>query len=222
MKVDHVPCGDFANESERAAVERLKPELSRLQGAGNWVILSNVPHAVTTQAVPDDVDLIVIGPSGLHIIEVKHWDRSYVKEFQATVTHEADKLCNKVRRIASKLKRANLDAGFLKGKFLLTKGSVGWTSNRLEVHGCRFFGLKEAKDLLDVAAPAVLSDKEVERICQLLQPLAKVALRGEVRNIASARNLERIGDGEFDLARISIRLDDARTFGGASQCFRGS
>ena len=146
------------------------------------MILSNVPHAVTTQAVPDDVDLIVIGPSGLHVIEVKHWDRSYVKDFQATVTHEADKLCNKIRRIASKLKRANLDAGFLKGKFLLTKGSAGWPSNRLEVHGCRFFGLKEAKDLLEVDLSTALSDKEVQRICQLLQPLSKVALRGVGEN----------------------------------------
>jgi len=78
VRVDHVPCGDFANESERIAVERLKAELGRVTEAGRWLLLSNVPHAVTTQAVPDDIDIIAIGPSGLHIIEVEHWDRSYI------------------------------------------------------------------------------------------------------------------------------------------------
>lgn len=148
MSFDHIPCGDFANESERLAVERLKGILSI--AAGRWIVFSNVPHAVNTQAVPDDVDLIVIGPSGLHIIEVKHWDREYLKGCQENVTHEADKLCNKIRRIASKLRRANVDAGFLNGKFLLTKGSENWSSNRPKIHGCDFFGLGETKQLLDV------------------------------------------------------------------------
>ncbi|MDA1055755.1 MAG: NERD domain-containing serine/threonine-protein kinase [Planctomycetota bacterium] len=174
------------------------------------MLLSNVPHAVTTQAVPDDIDIIAIGPSGLHIIEVKHWDRSYVKEFQATVTHEADKLCNKVRRIASKLKRANLDAGFLAGKFLLTKDATERTSHKIEVHGCRFFGLKEVNDLLEIEILLALSDKDVERICQVLQPLSKVTLRGEVRSIASARNLERTGDGS-DRFHRTFRGEHIRT-----------
>ena len=64
MTVQHIPCGEFANESERIAVERLKTDLAKV--SGRWIILSNVPHSVSTQAVPDDVDLIVIGPSGLH------------------------------------------------------------------------------------------------------------------------------------------------------------
>ena len=146
MTVHHIPCGEYANESERTAVERLKSELARVPGI--WIILSNVPHSVTTQAVPDDVDLIVIGPSGLHVIEVKHWDSSYVASFSNTVAHEANKLANKIRRIASKLAKAHIDAGFLTGKFLLTDGNVSWSSNRLKVSGASFYGLKECKQLL--------------------------------------------------------------------------
>jgi len=202
LAVHHIPCGDFANESERTAVERLKADLSRVAGQRDWIILSNVPHSVTTQAVPDDVDLIVIGPSGLHVIEVKHWDASYVSEFSNTVTHESDKLANKLRKIASKLRKANIDAGFLAGKFLLTRGSVFWKSRRPRIHGSTFFGLKETSDLLELGLLTALSEKEVEKICQLLQPLSKVALRGEVRNIATARNLERTGPDSDRLHRV--------------------
>jgi len=110
LAVHRIPCGEFANESERAAVERLKSDLATV--SGEWIILSNVPHSVTTQAVPDDVDLIVIGPSVLHFIEVKHWDASYVKSFGDTVTREANKLANNIRRIARKLTKSGIDAGF--------------------------------------------------------------------------------------------------------------
>ena len=124
MTAHHIPCGEYTNESERTAVERLKSELAKVPGV--WIILSNVPHSVTTQAIPDDVDLIVIGPSGLHVIEVKHWDVSYVASVANTVTHEANKLANKIRRVASKLNKAGIDAGFLSGKFLLTGGKNGF------------------------------------------------------------------------------------------------
>ncbi|MHC2068135.1 protein kinase domain-containing protein [Bremerella sp. T1] len=166
--------------------------MNKLQGGGDWIILSNLPHSVTTQAVPDDVDVIVIGPTGLHVIEVKHWDASYLKSSGHTVIHEADKLANKLRKIASKLKRASIDAGFLAGKFLLTRGSVSWSSNRPKIHGSTFYGLKDSSEMLGVGLPNVLKPMEVQQICQLLQPLSKVVLRGEVRNIATARNLERV------------------------------
>lgn len=180
MTVHHIPCGEFANESERKAVERLKADLNKVAGQRDWIILSNVPHSVTTQAVPDDVDLIVIGPSGLHVIEVKHWDSSYVSGFSNTVTHETDKLANKLRKIASKLKKANIDAGFLAGKFLLTRESVSWKSKRPTIHGSTFFGLKETSQLLELGLLQALTETEVQKICQVLQPLSKIALTGEV------------------------------------------
>jgi len=210
LNVDHIPCGEFANESERIAVERLKAELTRLAGVGRWILLSNVPHAVTTEAIPDEVDLIAIGPPGLEIIEIKHWDRHYTKSFNDTVTHEADKLCNKVRRIASKLKAAGIDAGFLQGKFLLTKDDESRPSHRSKVHGCEFFCLKDWKELLGIGRLQTLSDLEVLRTCQLLQPLSRIALQGEVRRIASARNLELISDRQDRFHRV-FRGEHART-----------
>lgn len=200
MTAHHIPCGEYANESERTAVERLKSELAKIPGS--WIILSNVPHSVNTQAVPDDVDLVVIGPSGLHVIEVKHWNNSYVSNFSNMVTHEANKLANKIKRIASKLTKAGVDAGFLTGKFLLTNGNVSWSSNRPKVSGSNLYGLKECKQLLETEVLNVFDEQEVQRICQILQPLTQVALRGDVRNIATAKNLERVGQGNDRFHRV--------------------
>ena len=208
MTVNHIPCGEFANESERTAVERLKSELGKVHGT--WIVLSSLPHSVTTQAVPDDVDLIVIGPSGLHVVEVKHWDATYVKEIRETVTHESNKLAMKIKRIASKLSKAGIDAGFLAGKFLLTRGNVSWPANRPKVSGASFFGLKEIKELLEIGLLNGLSEAEIQKICQTLQPLSKVVLRGEVRNIATAKNLERVGDGGDRFHRV-FRGEHIRT-----------
>lgn len=77
MRVDHVPCGECVNESERIAVEHVLSKL-RSHGAPNnrWIVLSNVPSAVNDRAIPDEIDLVCIGPSGFFVIEVKHWDRA--------------------------------------------------------------------------------------------------------------------------------------------------
>lgn len=208
MTVQHIPCGEFANESERLAVERMKFEIGKV--SGEWIILSNVPHSVTTQAVPDDVDLIVIGPSGVHVIEVKHWDASYVKGFHDTVIHEANKLAMKCKRIAGKLSKAGIDAGFIAGKFLLTRGNVSWSTNRPKVGGASFCGLKECKELLEVGLLNTLDDSAVQRVCVVLQPLSKVVLRGEVRNIATVKHLERVGN-ETDRFHRVYRGEHIRT-----------
>lgn len=210
MKVLHIPCGEYANQSEQTAVTRLHELLNNMSGDGYWILLSNVPHTVNTQAVPDDIDLIAIGPPGLKVVEIKHWDRSYAKAFSHTTAHEANKLTDKVRRIASKLKKAGIDSGYLRGKFLLTKGESSWPSNRLQVHGCEFFGIKEWKKLLELDSSPILSKSQIDDICKVLQPLSKVALSGAVRSIGTARNLELISDKEDRFHRV-FRGEHART-----------
>src|SRR5712691_5769303 len=79
MRVDHLPCGEYVNESERIAVEHL---VAKLRGHDaphrRWIVLSNVPSAVNDRAIPDEIDLVCIGPSGFFVIEVKHWDRAFL------------------------------------------------------------------------------------------------------------------------------------------------
>ena len=191
MRVDHVPCGECVNESERIAVEQVLSKL-RSHGAPNnrWIVLSNVPSAVNDRAIPDEIDLVCIGPSGFFVIEVKHWDRAFLKSNHTTVLNEANKLNDKVRRLVGKLRRAGIEPGFVAGRFLLTRDSVRWDNQRPEFHGCKFFGLTEWKQLLDVESGSTFDEAAILRACQVIQPLSKVALTGEIRRIADVRNLE--------------------------------
>ena len=56
---------------------------------------------VSSQHQSDEIDLLVIGPQGVVVIEVKHWDRTWIKKNQIQVEGEAEKLSNKVRRVAT-------------------------------------------------------------------------------------------------------------------------
>lgn len=60
MRCDHVPCGEFVNKSEEDAIEHLKSCLAKLAGQGRWVLLSNLPSAVSERAIPDEIDLVAI------------------------------------------------------------------------------------------------------------------------------------------------------------------
>lgn len=107
-KIEHIPCGEFVHESERKAVEHCRTRLNSVAATQTWLLLSNVPSAVNDRAIPDEVDLIAIGPSGLFVIEIKHRDCSCLKSHSVAVEQEAIKLNNKVRRIVT---------GFSAGRF---------------------------------------------------------------------------------------------------------
>ncbi len=210
MRVDHIPCGECVNESERGAIEHLT---SKLRGFGapheRWILLSNVPSAVNDRAIPDEIDLVCIGPSGFFVIEVKHWDRSFLKNRPTEAQHEATKLNDKVRRLVGKLKKAGIDPGFVVGRFLLTRDGARCDGQR-QHYGCEFFGLSEWKQLLDVEQGVTFDDATIQRACQIIQPLAKAALTGDIRRVADVRNLELQSPREDRFHRI-YRGEHARS-----------
>ena len=63
-------------------------------------------------------------------------------------------------------------------------------NQRPEFHGCKFFGLTEWKQLLDVESGTTFDEASILRASEIVQPLSKVALTGEIRRIADVRNLE--------------------------------
>ena len=54
----------------------------------------------------DDLDLVPIGPGGVFLIEVKHWDAAWINDNRATADAEAEKLTAKAKRLAGRVKRA--------------------------------------------------------------------------------------------------------------------
>ncbi|MBI4741450.1 MAG: protein kinase [Betaproteobacteria bacterium] len=182
----HIPCGSCVNESERKAIECLKARLQNT-ASGLWLLLSNLNHSVSAQRRSDEIDGVLIGPPGVVVIEVKHWDQGYLKN---SVEAEADRLDAKAKRIRGKIP-PGMAPGFVEGRFLLTRGQLR-LANQAPVRGIRFFGLPECGELAGISAPVRLSPSEIERIAKTLEPRVSVALNGDLRRFGSLINLERL------------------------------
>ena len=191
MRVQHIQCGDFANESERQAFEAVKQKLIGQPGNDEWIILSNVSHSFSSQHQSDEIDLLVIGPQGVVVIEVKHWDRTWIKKNQIQVESEAEKLSNKVRRVGTNARRRFAALPRVPGRILLTAESKALGSaTRLSHRGIEFFTLKEIKELLDLDQPAQLPSAVVKELCHYLEPRTKLNLTGGMRRLGDFTNLE--------------------------------
>lgn len=182
----HIPCGPCVNESERTAIEYLKVSLQKAP-TGPWVLLSNLNHSVSAQRRSDEIDGVLIGPPGVVVIEVKHWDQTYPKD---VVEAEAVRLDTKAKRIRGKIP-PGIAPGFVEGRFLLTRGQLR-LANHAPVRGIHFFGLPECEKLASIDAPARLSANEIERIAKALEPRVSAALNGDLRRFGSLINLERL------------------------------
>lgn len=199
-RVRHLPCGDFVNASEQLAVERVR---SKLDGVGGyWILLSNLNHSQHPGLRSDEIDLVVIGPNGVHVIEVKHWDTAYLRQQQFVVEQEAERINSKAKRIAGKL-RKKLDPGFVAPRFLLTRGEIKFEADRRpQIRGVSVFGLPECLQLIAVGGEARLAPDQIDLAAKLLEPTAKVALSGDVRSFAGLINLERLSSKSDAFHRV--------------------
>ena len=88
MNVVIFACGPAANESELKASEHLKGRLQAQPGDDQWILLANLAFSVTHQLQSDEIDLVVIGPPGARVIEIKHWTQQWVESNKEAVEHE--------------------------------------------------------------------------------------------------------------------------------------
>lgn len=187
--VRHIPCGEPVNASERMAVEKVK---SKLQGlTGSWIVLSNLSHSYNVDRLSDEIDIVILGQAGIAVVEVKHWDPGFLKQRPEVVDVEAEKINEKAKRVAGKL-RTELDAGFVSASLLLTRGGTGQHGgNRLHVRGVPVFGLSECKELAESARGAVLTAAQLERAAHMLAPATRVSIGKQLRHFGGLVNLER-------------------------------
>lgn len=197
MSARHVPCGVAVNESERQATERLKNKLP-----AGWLLLSNVNHSFSATRLSDEIDLIAIGPPGVTVIEVKHWDLDYLKKEPSRAEAEAERIATKAKRIAGNV-RSSIDAGFISPAILLTRGGTGISGGqRFKVRGVPVFGLSEWADLTNVNGPARLSPSQIEQVARLIEPRARLAVAGDLRRFGDLINLERLDSPDAPFHRV--------------------
>lgn len=186
----HIPCGEPVNHSERLAIEKLKTVLQGVSGP--WVLLSNINHALHPTTRTDEIDLVAIGPSGVFVVEVKHWDNGYLKQHPHVAEFEAIRVDDKAKRVAGKI-RQHFDPGFVSARLLLTRANVHWTAEqRLPNRGVQAYGLTEWREMLAIDGQVRLQGDHIAQAVNILEPRTKVALAGDLRSFAGLINLERI------------------------------
>jgi len=188
----HIACGPYETKSEEEALNYLAPRLDT-----SWVLLTNLQHSAKPTRTPDDIDLLAVGPTGVHVIEIKHWDQSFLKQNPSVVIDQAQKLNAKARRVKSHLA---VDF-FIAGKILITAGDIKF-AQREPIEGIRFYSLKDWKDLLDLEKPPILDRARIERVCTQVNPRTAVAMSHDLRTFASYTNLELISAREERFHRI--------------------
>lgn len=191
VKVTLFSGGPAANESELKSFQVLKTRLQSEPGEGEWVLLTNLVFSVTHQLQADEIDIVAIGPTGVRVIEVKHWTAQWIEEHKRDLDDEADRVINKARKIGTTLRRVVSDLGFVPGTILLTQepSKVNRYSGH-EVRGVRLYTLNDWRAMLGFDTPATLTPQHVQQMAHVLQPRSAVALDGSLRRLAGYVNLE--------------------------------
>lgn len=191
MKVTVIQCGPMANESEQKAMEHLRQGLQAQPGDGHWILLTNLAFSVTHRMQSDEIDIIAIGPAGVRLIEVKHWNAQWVVDRGYDLEREADLVTSKARKVGTTLRKQLATLPRVDGAFLLTqepakiKKLVGQA-----VRGVTFYGLNGWKEALGLAGPAVLTPQDIARLSQVLEPRSRIVMDGGLRRFAGYVNLE--------------------------------
>ena len=156
------------------------------------MLLSNLSHSSHAARLSDEIDQIIIGPQGVFVVEVKHWDSAWLKQNPQIVENEAERINDKAKRVAGKLKTAFVP-GFVAPRLLLTRGGTGiQAGQRIKQRGVPVFGLGEWRDLVNADGAVQLAPDQIERAALLLEPAARTALTGDLRSFAGLINLERL------------------------------
>jgi serine/threonine protein kinase len=191
VKVTLFPCGPAANESELKGFEHLKNRMQSEPGNYEWVLLTNLAFSVTHQLQSDEIDVAVVGPMGVRVIEIKHWTPQWCEAHEAEIEHAADRLTNKARKVGTTLRRLEPQLPRVDGSILLTQepSKVRRVADQ-KVRGVGFHTLSDWKAAIGFDAPKVLSAQQVRRLALALQPRTAVAIDGSLTRLAGYVNLE--------------------------------
>jgi serine/threonine protein kinase len=200
MSVRLIPCSEFVNASEKLAVSRLKQKLTNYDG--HWILLSNINFSYRSSILSSEIDLVIIGPCGVKVVEIKHWDIDYLTRSINVVENEAEKINKKAKKIAGNL-RKYIDPGFVASNILLTKDEFKVVPEKFQkVRGIRILGLPQWEELISSEGGTRFNNEQTQNVARILEPSTKIPLTGDMRSFAELINLERISSKEDNFYRI--------------------
>lgn len=193
MAAELIPCGAFANESERKAADKVKQAIERDGTPGRFAILTNVPLSVSAKNGVREIDQVVIGPTGIFVVEVKHWPNKGVKSAGPRREADAAKLNEAVKRVKGALPPDLAQRiGFLNGSFLLTVDPAAMGKNRPTLLGQPVFSLNKSdlREMLRLTEGARLTADDVARAIEAVHAPARITFSGKLRRIDEFQDLE--------------------------------
>lgn len=204
MRVTHIACGAFANESERRAFKAVQSALAKVDGTGIAYILTNLTHP-NPHRQADEIDMVVLGPGGVVVVEVKHWDGAALRSADS----HAELITAKVKRVAGRLKAMDPSLGFIPSAFLLTReaGSLRRSGKQAECLGVRSYALNDADELVkDLAFGNGVS---AERLARGLAPRQADVASAVPRRFGRFDELKPLSPTDERFARVFAARDPA-------------
>lgn len=185
-KAHHAICRPTVNQSELKAIKHLRLRLSSESGEGKWVFSKNLNLTATRRRQPEEIDVVAIGPSGVQVIEVKHWTESWIKRNPPVVGQEARRVTEKGKVVSSRLRALCKDLPRVNGLFLLTEApsKVSALESREAAQGIPFYTLKTWKDAIGLHGRPVLSDQQVQACAGALKPVLADAADLSLKRLA--------------------------------------
>ncbi len=186
-----IPCGEVANESESKAIAQLKNRLDSEVTGDDWLLYTNLSFSATRHRQSDEIDIVVIGPPGVQIIEVKHWTAAWVNRNREIVEREAERLTDKARRIGTTLRRRFPALPQVDGVFFVTEvaSKVGMLNDD-KVRGIPFYTSKTWKRAVGFHSQPVLSSQEIKMLGAILEPMSAVSIDGALKRVADYTRLQ--------------------------------
>ena len=190
MKVNLIPCGPAANDSERKAFALLQGRLSSELGDDHWILLANLAFSATKHRQSDEIDVVVIGPPGVQVIEIKHWTAAWIKRNPDSVEQEANRITLKAKKIATTLRKRIKELPRVDGVFLITEApaKVSELENQ-KVAGVQFNTFKTWQRAVGLHASSVLSTQKIQTLAKFLWPKSAVAIDGTLKRFAGYTHL---------------------------------
>ena len=203
MQVKLISCGPAVNESERTAFNHLKTRLISEPGQDRWILLTNLTFSGSTHRQSDEIDIVVVGPSGVRVIEVKHWTASWVRRNITVVEAEAERVASRARRIGTTLRHRVPSLPTVNGVFLVTEAAtkVAELADREPVRGIPFYTLKSWRSAVGCDLNSVLDTKQIKTLCFALEPRSSVIIDGTLKHIAGYAHMKLMSNPDENFHR---------------------
>lgn len=180
------------NDSERVAIAQIENGLRSEQRDEEWILLANLSFSRRNDRQSDEIDIVAIGPPGVSVVEVKHWESNWINtHLNDKVAIEAEKVTRKAKRIGTHLRNRVREVGRVEGAFLVTARGHSHVSDSsgLRVRGIPFFGLNEWKGAVGFDLPRRLNPRQVRSLAKELAPEAGIAFEGRVGRLCGCTEL---------------------------------